>query len=324
MDISIVIPLLNEKESLLELYHWIAKVMRSNGFLYEVIFIDDGSTDGSWQVIDSLSQEEAEVKGIKFQKNYGKSQALHAGFLMAQGEVVITMDADLQDSPDEIPELYRMIKEEGYDLVSGWKKKRYDHVLSKNLPSKLFNYAARKTSGVRLHDFNCGLKAYKNEVIKTIEVTGEMHRYIPVLAKNAGYSRITEKPVLHQARKYGTTKFGAERFIRGFLDLITIWFLSTFGKRPMHLFGAWGAFMWFVGFCFALYLGIDKLFITPTGRLLAERPEFFIALTAMILGTQLFLAGFLGELILRSKKDSKNYIIQKTTGQTQSKRRLLQ
>lgn len=324
MDISIVIPLLNEKESLLELYHWIAKVMRSNGFLYEVIFIDDGSTDGSWQIIHSLSQEEAEVKGIKFQKNYGKSQALHAGFLMAQGEVVITMDADLQDSPDEIPELYRMIKEEGYDLVSGWKKKRYDHVLSKNLPSKLFNYAARKTSGVRLHDFNCGLKAYKNEVIKTIEVTGEMHRYIPVLAKNAGYSRITEKPVLHQARKYGTTKFGAERFIRGFLDLITIWFLSTFGKRPMHLFGAWGAFMWFVGFCFALYLGIDKLFITPTGRLLAERPEFFIALTAMILGTQLFLAGFLGELILRSKKDSKNYIIQKTTGQTQSKRRLLQ
>ncbi len=324
MDISIVIPLLNEKESLLELYHWIAKVMRSNGFLYEVIFIDDGSTDGSWQIIHSLSQEEAEVKGIKFQKNYGKSQALHAGFLMAQGEVVITMDADLQDSPDEIPELYRMIKEEGYDLVSGWKKKRYDHVLSKNLPSKLFNYAARKTSGVRLHDFNCGLKAYKNEVIKTIEVTGEMHRYIPVLAKNAGYSRITEKPVLHQARKYGTTKFGAERFIRGFLDLITIWFLSTFGKRPMHLFGAWGAFMWFVGFCFALYLGIDKLFITPTGRLLAERPEFFIALTAMILGTQFFLAGFLGELILRSKKDSKNYIIQKTTGQTQSKRRLLQ
>lgn len=312
MNISIVIPLLNEEESLKELYHWIARVMQSNGFLYELIFIDDGSTDGSWDIIEQLSKENPEVKGIRFQKNYGKSQALHAGFSMAQGNVVITMDADLQDNPEEIPEMYRMITQDGFDLVSGWKKKRYDSVLSKNLPSKLFNYAARKTSGVKLHDFNCGLKAYKKNVIKTIEVTGEMHRYIPVLAKNAGFNNISEKPVLHQARKYGSTKFGAERFIRGFLDLITIWFLSKFGKRPMHLFGAWGAFILFIGFCFALYLGIDKLFITPSGRLITERPEFFIALTAMILGSQLFLAGFLGELILRSKKDSRNYIIKET------------
>lgn len=312
MDISIVIPLLNEEDSLNELYHWIAKVMQSNGFLYEVIFIDDGSTDHSWKLIEDLSAQNPSVKGIRFQKNYGKSQALHAGFAMASGNVIITMDADLQDNPEEIPALYHMISNEGFDLVSGWKKKRYDAVLSKNLPSKLFNYAARKTSGVQLHDFNCGLKAYKKEVVKTIEVTGEMHRYIPVLAKNAGYVKISEKPVLHQARKYGTTKFGAERFIRGFLDLITIWFLSKFGKRPMHLFGAWGAFMLFVGFCFALFLGIDKLFIHPSGRLIAQRPEFFIALTAMILGTQLFLAGFLGELILRSKKESRNYIIKET------------
>ncbi len=309
MNISIVIPLLNEEESLNELYRWIASVMQSNGFLYELIFIDDGSTDDSWKIIEKLSEENPTVKGIRFQKNYGKSQALHAGFAMAMGDVIITMDADLQDNPEEIPELYKMITEEGFDLVSGWKKKRYDSVLSKNMPSKLFNYAARKTSGVKLHDFNCGLKAYKKDVVKSIEVTGEMHRYIPVLAKNAGFSKISEKPVLHQARKYGTTKFGAERFIRGFLDLITIWFLSRFGKRPMHLFGAWGAFMLFIGFCFALYLGIDKLFLNPSGRLIAERPEFFIALTAMMLGTQLFLAGFLGELILRSKKDSRNYII---------------
>ena len=309
MNISIVIPLLNEEESLNELYRWIAEVMQSNGFLYELIFIDDGSTDDSWNIIEKLSLENSEVKGIRFQKNYGKSQALHAGFAMAKGDVIITMDADLQDNPEEIPELYKMITEEGFDLVSGWKKKRYDSVLSKNMPSKLFNYAARKTSGVKLHDFNCGLKAYKKDVVKTIEVTGEMHRYIPVLAKNAGFSRISEKPVLHQARKYGTTKFGAERFIRGFLDLITIWFLSRFGKRPMHLFGAWGALMLIIGFFLALYLGIDKLFLNPFGRLITERPQFYIALTAMILGTQLFLAGFLGELILRSKKDSRNYII---------------
>lgn len=309
MNISIVIPLLNEEESLNELYRWIASVMQSNGFSYELVFIDDGSTDNSWEIIEKLSKENPIVKGIRFQRNYGKSQALHAGFAMAQGDVIITMDADLQDNPEEIPGLYKMITEEGYDLVSGWKKKRYDSILSKNLPSKLFNYAARKTSGVKLHDFNCGLKAYKKDVVKTIEVTGEMHRYIPVLAKNAGFNKISEKPVLHQARKYGTTKFGAERFIRGFLDLITIWFLSTFGKRPMHLFGAWGAIMLVIGFLLTLYLGIDKLFLNPHGRLIAERPQFFIALTAMILGTQLFLAGFLGELILRSKRDSRNYII---------------
>lgn len=309
MDISVVIPLLNEEESLNELYHWIAKVMQSNGFLYEIIFIDDGSTDTSWNIITALSKEDQNVKGIKFQHNFGKSQALHAGFEMAQGNVVITMDADLQDNPDEIPDLYKMITEEGYDLVSGWKKVRYDSKIGKNLPSKLFNYAARKTSGVQLNDFNCGLKAYNKKVIKTVEVTGEMHRYIPVLAKNAGFSKIGEKIVKHQARKYGTTKFGAERFIRGFLDLITIWFLSSFGKRPMHLFGAWGAIMFFVGICFSLYLGIDKLFIHKTGRLITDRPQFYIALTSMILGTQLFLAGFLGELFLRSKKERKDYSI---------------
>lgn len=309
MNLSIVIPLLNEEESLNELYNWIATVMQSNSFLYELIFIDDGSTDNSWNIIENLAEKHPEVKGLRFQKNYGKSQALHAGFDIAQGDVVVTMDADLQDNPEEIPELYKMITEQGFDLVSGWKKKRYDSVVSKNLPSKLFNFAARKTSGVQLNDFNCGLKAYKNEVIKTIEVTGEMHRYIPVLAKNAGFSKITEKPVQHQARKYGNTKFGAERFVRGFLDLITIWFLSRFGKRPMHLFGAWGAIMLFVGFLLTIYLGIDKILINPTGRLITERPQLYIALTAMILGTQLFLAGFLGELILRSKRNSKNYII---------------
>lgn len=309
MNLSIVIPLLNEEESLTELYHWIAKTMQSNGFLYEIIFIDDGSTDGSWKLIDTLAAAHPEVKAIRFLKNFGKSQALHAGFALAEGDVVITMDADLQDNPEEIPELYQMITKDGYDLVSGWKKKRYDSIVAKNLPSKLFNFAARKTSGVKLNDFNCGLKAYKKEVVKTIEVTGDMHRYIPVLAKNAGFNNIGEKVVQHQARKYGTTKFGAERFARGFLDLITIWFLSRFGKRPMHLFGAWGAIMLAVGFCFALYLGIDKLFINKTGRLIAERPEFFISLTAMILGSQFFLAGFIGELILRNKKDSQNYLI---------------
>lgn len=309
MNLSIVIPLLNEEESLNELYHWIANTLQSNGFLYEIIFIDDGSTDGSWRIIDQLSSEHTEVKAIRFLKNFGKSQALHAGFALAKGDVVVTMDADLQDNPEEIPELYTMVTQEGFDLVSGWKKKRFDSVLSKNMPSKLFNFAARKTSGVQLNDFNCGLKAYKKDVIKTIEVTGDMHRYIPVLAKNAGFAHIGEKVVQHQARKYGTTKFGGERFVRGFLDLITIWFLSRFGKRPMHLFGAWGAIMLFVGFSFAAYLGIDKLFINPAGRLITERPEFYIALTAMILGSQLFLAGFIGELILRNKKHSENYIV---------------
>lgn len=309
MDISIVVPLLNEEESLEELYHWIAKVMQSNGFLYELIFIDDGSTDGSWKVIEQLGSRYPEVKAIRFLRNFGKSQALHAGFARAQGEVVITMDADLQDNPEEIPELYHMVHDQGMDLVSGWKKKRFDALISKNLPSKLFNWAARKTSGVKLHDFNCGLKAYSKEVINTIEVTGEMHRYIPVLAKNAGFNNIAEKIVKHQARKYGRTKFGAERFIRGFLDLITISFLSRFGKRPMHLFGAWGALMLIIGFCFSAYLGIDKLFINPQGRLITERPQFYIALAAMIIGIQLFLAGFLGELILRSRRQGPNYLV---------------
>lgn len=309
MNISIVIPLLNEEESLKELHHWIAQVMQSNGFLYEILFIDDGSTDASWKVIEELSKTNSNVKGIRFLNNFGKSQALHAGFARAKGNVVVTMDADLQDNPEEIPEMYEMIVKEGYDLISGWKKKRYDPLFGKNLPSKLFNFAARKTSKVKLNDFNCGLKAYKNEVIKNIEVTGEMHRYIPVLAKSAGFEKIGEKVVQHQARKYGNTKFGMERFIRGFLDLITISFLSRFGKRPMHLFGAWGAIMLFVGFCFALYLGIDKLFINPTGRLITDRPQFYISLTAMILGSQFFVAGFLGELVLKSKKDQKHYII---------------
>ena len=309
MNISIIIPLLNEEESLNELHQWITKVMQSNGYSYELIFIDDGSKDQSWSIITKLVNENSEVNGIRFLKNFGKSQALHAGFAKAQGDVIITMDADLQDNPEEITALYKMIHEEGYDLVSGWKKIRYDSKIAKNLPSKLFNFAARKTSGVQLNDFNCGLKAYKNEVIKSIEVTGEMHRYIPVLAKNAGFSNIGEKIVKHQARKYGETKFGMERFIRGFLDLITISFISRFGKRPMHFFGAWGAFMLIVGFLFAFYLGIDKLFLNPSGRLITEKPQFYIALTSMILGSQFFVAGFLGELILRSKKNTENYII---------------
>lgn len=309
MLLSIIIPLLNEDESLEELHGWIQKVMQQNGYSYEILFIDDGSTDKSWQVIEKLAAANPSVRGIKFLKNFGKSQALHAGFKAAQGEVVITMDADLQDNPEEIPELLAMIREEGYDLVSGWKKKRYDSVLMKNLPSKLFNWAARKTSGVKLHDFNCGLKAFDYRVIKQIEVSGEMHRYIPVLAKNAGYSKIGEKVVQHQARKFGKTKFGAERFINGFLDLITIWFVSKFGKRPMHLFGALGVLMFVIGFGFALYLGIDKLFINKTGRLLTDRPQFFIALTAMLIGTQFFMTGFLGEMILRSKRDTERYTI---------------
>jgi len=309
MDISVVIPLLNEDESLKELHDWIAKVMQSNRYSYEILFIDDGSTDNSWKVIENLSQQNSNVKGIRFQKNYGKSQALNAGFKEVQGDVVITMDADLQDSPDEIPELYELIKKENFDLISGWKKKRYDSKIKKNIPSKLFNAAARKTSGVQLNDFNCGLKSYKNEVVKNIDVNGEMHRYIPVLAKNAGYTKIGEKVVAHQARKFGVTKFGMDRFINGFLDLITIWFLSKFGKRPMHLFGLLGTIMFIVGCTFAFYLGIDKLFLNPTGRLITQRPQFYIALVTMIIGTQFFLAGFLGEIILRTKSDEKRYSI---------------
>ncbi len=313
MNLSIIIPLLNEQESLPELHQWIVKVMTAHNYSYEVLFIDDGSTDASWSLIEKLSLENPNVKGIRFLRNFGKSQALHAGFAKAQGDVVITMDADLQDSPDEIPALYNMVMDQNYDLVSGWKKKRYDSVVSKNLPSKLFNWAARKTSGVHLNDFNCGLKAYKSVVIKNIEVSGEMHRYIPVLAKNAGFGNIGEKVVIHQARKYGESKFGMSRFINGFLDLITIWFLSKYGKRPMHLFGALGVVMFIIGFLATfLIIGIKlvKLFALhePT-ILVAQNPLFYIALTAMIIGSQLFLAGFLGEIILRTKNNEERYKI---------------
>ena len=312
MDLSIVIPLLNEAESLEELHSWITSVMTENNFSYEIIFINDGSTDGSWEIIKSLALEFDSVKALNFKKNYGKSQALHAGFAEAKGNVVITMDADLQDNPGEIPELYDLVTKEDYDLVSGWKKKRYDSVLFKNLPSKLFNKAARWTSGLKLHDFNCGLKAYKNDVIKHIDVNGEMHRYIPVLAKQAGFNRIGEKIVKHQARKYGKTKFGAERFINGFLDLVTLWFFSKFGKRPMHLFGAIGVVMFSVGFFSALWIGISKLYKLWNGLpniLVVDNPWFYIALSSMIIGVQMFLAGFLGELFLKTKQQQKRYFI---------------
>ncbi|MEN9876392.1 MAG: Undecaprenyl-phosphate 4-deoxy-4-formamido-L-arabinose transferase [Bacteroidota bacterium] len=312
MNLSILIPLLNEEESLNELYTWIIKVMQTNNYTYEIIFLDDGSTDNSWQCIEQFAQENPHVKGIRFMKNFGKSQALHAGFAKAQGDVIITMDADLQDSPEEIPGLYDMIINGNYDLVSGWKKKRYDSVVAKNIPSKLFNWAARKTSGVYLNDFNCGLKAYKNVVVKNVEVSGEMHRYIPVLAKNAGFNKIGEKVVQHQARKYGESKFGMSRFINGFLDLITIWFLSRYGKRPMHFFGAAGVLMFIIGFISTgLIIGV-KLYRLYAGfhtMLVTENPLFYIALTTMIIGTQLFLAGFLGEIILRTKNNEERYKI---------------
>jgi len=315
MNLSIIIPLLNEEESLVELHNWIVKVMLANRYSYEVVFIDDGSTDASWSIIESLFTENTNVKGIRFLKNFGKSQALHAGFAKAKGDVIITMDADLQDSPEEIPEMYDMIVNQNFDLVSGWKKKRFDSVVSKNLPSKLFNWAARRTSGVELNDFNCGLKAYKKMVVKNIEVSGEMHRYIPVLAKNAGFGNIGEKVVLHQARKYGVTKFGMERFINGFLDLITIWFLSRFGKRPMHLFGLLGSIMFVIGFLATLFIIIIKLVKLNSGYptiLVTDNPLFYIALTSMIIGTQLFLAGFLGEIILRTKNNEERYKISDT------------
>ncbi|MBZ9788125.1 glycosyltransferase family 2 protein [Psychroflexus sp. CAK57W] len=312
MDLSIVIPLLNESESLKELHLWIKGVMQQHGFSYEIIFINDGSSDDSWEIIKTLSSDSDAVKGINFKTNYGKSQALHAGFIEAQGDVVITMDADLQDNPEEIPELYNLIMKEDYDLISGWKKKRYDSVIFKNLPSKLFNKAARWTSGLKLHDFNCGLKAYKLEVVKTIDVNGEMHRYIPVLAKQAGFTKISEKVVKHQARKYGKTKFGAERFINGFLDLVTLWFFSKFGKRPMHFFGAIGVLMFFVGFLSAIWIGASKLYKLWNGLpniLVVDNPWFYIALSAMIIGVQMFLAGFLGELLLKTKHQQKRYLI---------------
>ena len=318
MDISVVIPLYNEDESLGELYSWIDKVMKANSFSYEVIFVNDGSTDHSWQVIDDLSRQSNNVKGISFRRNYGKSPALYCGFKEAQGDVVVTMDADLQDSPDERPELYRMIIEDGYDLVSGYKQKRYDP-LSKTLPTKLFNATARRVSGIKnLHDFNCGLKAYRHDVVKNIEVYGEMHRYIPYLAKNAGFDKIGEKVVHHQARKYGSSKFmGLNRFVNGYLDLLTLWFLSTFGKKPMHVFGFLGSIMFLIGFFSVLGLGIDKLWCLANSipqRLITSSPWFYIALTTMLIGTQLFLAGFLGDLISRSSQSRNDYQIKETIG----------
>lgn len=314
MDISVVVPLYNEEESLPELYAWIERVMHEHHFTYEVIFVNDGSTDHSWQVIEELSRKSKEVKGIKFRRNYGKSPALFCGFKKAEGNVIITMDADLQDSPDEIPELYRMITEDGYDLVSGWKQKRYDP-LSKTIPTKLFNATARAVSGIHnLHDFNCGLKAYRRDVVKNIEVYGEMHRYIPYLAKNAGFNRIGEKIVHHQARKYGKTKFGLNRFVNGYLDLLTLWFLSTFGVKPMHIFGFLGSIMFILGFIAVIVVGATKLYDMYCGnpyRLVTENPYFYLALTTMILGTQLFLAGFIGELIARNSPERNNYQIEK-------------
>jgi glycosyltransferase involved in cell wall biosynthesis len=310
----VVVPLYNEDESLPELYAWIERVMKANGFSFEVIFVNDGSTDRSWEVIEELQAQSSNVKGIKFRRNYGKSPALYCGFERAQGRVVITMDADLQDSPDEIPELYRMITEEGYDLVSGWKQKRYDP-LSKTIPTKLFNATARKVSGIHnLHDFNCGLKAYRNEVVKNIEVYGEMHRYIPYLAKNAGFKRIGEKVVHHQARKYGVTKFGLDRFVNGYLDLLSLWFLSRFGVKPMHIFGLLGTVMFLFGFIAVCVVGINKLYALSVGisaPLVTDSPYFYLSLVAMILGTQLFLTGFIAELVSRNSPERNKYQIEK-------------
>ena len=313
MDISVIVPLYNEAESLPELHAWIKRVMDANGFSYEIIFVNDGSTDASWQVIERLSAQNPEVKGIKFRRNYGKSPALYCGFARAEGDVVITMDADLQDSPDEIPELRRMIVEDGYDLVSGYKQKRYDP-LSKTIPTKLFNATARAVSGIKnLHDFNCGLKAYRRDVVKNIEVYGEMHRYIPYLAKNAGFDKIGEKVVHHQARKYGRTKFGLDRFVNGYLDLLSLWFLSRFGLKPMHVFGLMGTLMFFIGFIAVIIVGANKLIALANdipARLVTDSPYFYISLTMMILGTQLFVAGFLGDLISRSSEQRNNYQIE--------------
>lgn len=314
MDISVIIPLFNEAESLPELTAWIQRVMRENSYTYEVIFVNDGSTDNSWDVIEELCKNDNNLHGIKFRRNYGKSPALFCGFERAKGDVVITMDADLQDSPDEIPALYRMITKEGYDLVSGYKKKRYDP-LSKTIPTKLFNATARKVSGINnLHDFNCGLKAYRNEVVKSIEVYGDMHRYIPYLAKNAGYTKIGEHVVQHQARKYGKSKFGISRFFHGYLDLMSLWFLSRFSRRPMHIFGLWGSLMFFIGFIAAIIVGVTKLIALANGqtlRLVTDSPYFYIALTMMIIGTQLFLTGFLAELVSRTSHDRNRYNISK-------------
>ena len=313
MEISIVIPLLNESDSLAPLHDWIIKSLEKEKNSFEIIFIDDGSSDRSWEVISGLSKQHTHTHGIQFSRNFGKSQALHAGFIKAQGDFVVTMYADLQDSHEEIPFMIAQIKEKNLDLISGWKKKRYDSILFKNLPSKLFNWAARRVSGIKLHDFNCGLKVYKKEVIKNIQVFGEMHRYIPVIAAHEGFDKIDERIVQHQARKFGKTKFGADRFLNGFLDLVTLWFINGFGKRPMHFFGFWGTLMLLVGFGFTFYLGIDKLYFNTQSRLITQRPEFYIALTTMILGAQSFIAGFLGEILIRHNKNIKRYNITKTT-----------
>ena len=318
MDISVVIPLYNEEESLPELVSWIEKVMLENHFSYEIIMVDDGSKDNSWNIVKNLSMENPNVKGISFQRNYGKAAALHTGFQAARGNVVITMDADLQDSPDEIPELFRMITADGYDLVSGWKKIRHDPVLSKNLPSKFYNWTVRRMSGIKLHDMNCGLKSYRSRVVKSIEVYGDMHRFIPVLAKWAGYKKIGEKVVHHQERKYGVTKFGAERFIRGPLDLISVMFISKFGKRPMHFFGVLGTLMFVFGFLAALWVGIMKIYALKHGvriRLVTDNPYFYIALTLMIIGTQLFLSGFIADLISRNSPDRNQYHVAEKTNE---------
>ena len=312
MDISVIVPLFNEAESLPELYAWIQRVMNENKFSYEVIFINDGSTDNSWQVIQDLKAKSENVRAIRFRRNYGKSPALFCGFERAEGEVVITMDADLQDSPDEIPELYRMVMEDGYDLVSGWKQKRYDNTLTKNIPSKIYNATARKVTGLKLHDMNCGLKAYRREVIKNIEVYGEMHRYIPYLAKNAGYTNIGEKVVIHRKRQYGVSKFGLERFVNGYLDLFSLYFLDKFGKQPMHFFGLWGSVMFLIGFIAVVAVGVMKLFALSKGvpaPLVTDTPYFYIALTMMLLGTQMFLSGFVGELVSRSNAERNKYHI---------------
>ena len=311
-ELSIIIPLLNENDSLVPLYEWIVKAMNGKTTSYEVIFIDDGSTDGSWETITSLAKDYPEVSGIRFSQNYGKSQALHAGFEAAKKEFVATLDADLQDSPEELPEMIHTLQSQGLDLISGWKKKRFDSVLFKNLPSKLFNWAARKVSGIPLHDFNCGIKVYRREVIKTIDVNGEMHRYLPVLASQQGFHKIGEQIVQHQARQFGQTKFGADRFFKGFLDLITLWFVNRFGKRPMHFFGLWGSIMLLIGFSFTLYLGLDKLFFDINARLITQRPEFYIALTLMLLGSQFFIAGFLGEFVMRNARQTKRYHVKET------------
>jgi glycosyltransferase involved in cell wall biosynthesis len=312
MDVSIVVPLYNEDESLSELTAWIEKVMLANNYTYEILLIDDGSTDNSWKVIELLREKNLCIKGIKFQRNYGKSAALNEGFKAVQGDVVITMDADMQDSPDEIPELRRMIIEEGFDMVSGWKKKRFDNTLTKNIPSKLFNAAARRSSGIQLHDFNCGLKAYKKKLVKSIEVYGEMHRYIPVLAKWAGFRKIGEKIVEHRARKYGVTKFGWERFVNGFLDLGSIMFVGKFGKRPMHFFGLWGSIVFFMGLCIWIYLGIAKFIFEQYN--MTDRPLFYVGIISLVIGTQLFLAGFLGELIARNSAERNSYLIEEKIG----------